>query len=184
MIWNGTKVTEGRSGKLPDLPFEIIEVGAVKLNENLEPVSEFSRFVRPFVYTTLDYRVRALTKIQAKQLRSEGQDFATVMRDFFSVVRHGEMRRRSSSAVGETRTFWSYSATCNFSACGIRSPILSSIMMFKNSTAGVFRMRRSESRLFRPRSKHWGSKSRGLFTGPLRMPAIRPRFWRRYPLTA
>ena len=29
---------EGR--ELPDLPFEIIEVGAVKLNENLEPVSE------------------------------------------------------------------------------------------------------------------------------------------------
>ena len=75
--WNQSY--RGKVGKLPDLPFEIIEVGAVKLNENLEPVSEFSRFVRPFVYTTLDYRVRALTKIQAKQLRSEGQDFATVM---------------------------------------------------------------------------------------------------------
>lgn len=79
--WNQSY--RGKVGKLPDLPFEIIEVGAVKLNENLEPVSEFSRFVRPFVYTTLDYRVRALTKIQAKQLRSEGQDFPTVMRDFF-----------------------------------------------------------------------------------------------------
>ena len=79
--WNQSY--KGKVGKLPDLPFEIIEVGAVKLNENLEPVSEFSRFVRPSVYKKLDYRVRALTKIQAKQLQSEGRAFATVMREFF-----------------------------------------------------------------------------------------------------
>ena len=122
-------------------------------------------------------------RFKRNSLEAKGRTLRLSCGTFFSGAAWRK-RRRSSSAVGETRTFWSYSATCNFSACGIRSPILSSIMMFKNSTAGVFRMRRSESRLFRPRSKPWGSKSRGLFTGPLRMPAIRPRFWRRYPLTA
>ena len=49
--WNQSP--RGKVGKLPDLPSEIIEVGAVKLDENLETVSEFSRFVRPFIYKNL-----------------------------------------------------------------------------------------------------------------------------------
>ncbi len=79
--WNQSP--RGKVGKLPDLPSEIIEVGAVKLDENLETVSEFSRFVRPFIYKKLDYRVRALTNIQTGQLQKEGKAFAQVMREFF-----------------------------------------------------------------------------------------------------
>ena len=160
MEWNQSY--RGKVGKLPDLPFEIIEVGAVKLNENLEPVSEFSRFVRPFVYTTLDYRVRALTKIQAKQLRSEGQDFATVMRDFFQWCSMEKEEEVFFCSWGDTDLLELQRNLSIFSACGIRSPILSSIMMFKNSTAGVFRMRRSESRLFR-RVEALGLKKQGAF---------------------
>lgn len=79
--WNQSP--RGKVGKLPDLPSEIIEVGAVKLDENLETVSEFSHFVRPFIYKKLDYRVRALTNIQTGQLQKEGKAFAQVMREFF-----------------------------------------------------------------------------------------------------
>ncbi len=39
----------GRAASRDMLPFEIIEIGAVKLDENLRILSEFRRLVRPRV---------------------------------------------------------------------------------------------------------------------------------------
>ena len=53
--WNQS--SGGREASIDRLPFEIIEIGAVKLDENLRIVSEFSRLVRPQVYRTLHYKI-------------------------------------------------------------------------------------------------------------------------------
>ena len=37
----------------PKLPFEIIEIGAIKLNSSFEKIGEFSRLIRPTVYHTM-----------------------------------------------------------------------------------------------------------------------------------
>ena len=43
--WNQSPA--GKEGSMNRLPFEIIEIGAVKLNKNLQIISEFRRLIRP-----------------------------------------------------------------------------------------------------------------------------------------
>ena len=49
---------------------EIIEIGAVKLNENFEKIGEFQSYVRPLYYPVLHGKVASLTKIRAQKLAS------------------------------------------------------------------------------------------------------------------
>ena len=46
--WNQSP--RGREDSVADFPFEIIEIGAVKLDENFQMVDEFHRRIRPQVY--------------------------------------------------------------------------------------------------------------------------------------
>ena len=46
--WNQGDAPVTRDGKT--LVFEIVEIGAVKLNENREKIGEFSRLIRPQVH--------------------------------------------------------------------------------------------------------------------------------------
>ena len=39
-----------REQELKELPFEIVEIGAVRLNERREKTGEFSRLIKPQVY--------------------------------------------------------------------------------------------------------------------------------------
>ena len=61
---------------------EIIEFGAVKLNERLKVVDEFQMFVKSRVSKKLRGMVKELTHISNEQLRDEGKDFETVMKEF------------------------------------------------------------------------------------------------------
>ena len=61
---------------------EIIEFGAVKLNERLKVVDEFQMFVKSRVSKKLRGMVKELTHISNEQLRDEGKDFETVMKAF------------------------------------------------------------------------------------------------------
>lgn len=79
--WNQS--SGGREASIDRLPFEIIEIGAVKLDENLRIVSEFSRLVRPQVYRTLHYKISEVTHLTAEQLEREGQKFETAVKEFF-----------------------------------------------------------------------------------------------------
>ena len=44
-----------------NLPFEIIQIGAVKLNEDFEIVSAFNSLIKPTVYTTIHPYIEELT---------------------------------------------------------------------------------------------------------------------------
>ena len=47
---------------------EIIEIGALKLNNRFEEVSEFKSFVRPVFYPAMNGHVVQLTKIRPQEL--------------------------------------------------------------------------------------------------------------------
>lgn len=51
--------------------FEIIQIGAVKLNQNLESIDTFRRFVKPTIYPIINPFITELTGITTKQLEEE-----------------------------------------------------------------------------------------------------------------
>lgn len=66
-------------------PFEIIEIGAVKVNENLEIVDTFQSFIDPVIYKRLSPIVSRKTKITKKDLK-KGENFAKVMKAFMKWI--------------------------------------------------------------------------------------------------
>ena len=46
------------------LPFEIVEIGAVKLNENRDMIGEFSELVKPQIYHEMHYITSKLIHLQ------------------------------------------------------------------------------------------------------------------------
>ncbi|HEX9061799.1 MAG TPA: 3'-5' exonuclease [Clostridia bacterium] len=62
-------------------PNEIIEIGAVKLNEKLEQKEMFSKFVKPVIYPVLSEFCTKLTTITQKDVDS-AMPFEQVMKEF------------------------------------------------------------------------------------------------------
>lgn len=67
--------------RIERIPFEIIEIGAVKLDENLKEIDRFSRTIRPKVYKKLHYITRDLTGITQEELCAS-DPFSYVLVDF------------------------------------------------------------------------------------------------------
>jgi len=63
------------------LPFEIIEIGAIKLNDRRERTDEFNELIRPQIYHEMNYVTRKLIHLQIEQLE-KGRTFPEVMRAF------------------------------------------------------------------------------------------------------
>lgn len=85
--WNQS--ANGKVGQVPDLPFEIIEIGAVKLDENFKTISTFRRIIRPVVYPKLHFRVSEVIHLGIEELKNEGEDFVTVCTDFINWCKEG-----------------------------------------------------------------------------------------------
>ena len=75
--WNQNP--SGKKTRNDRLPFEIIEIGAVKLNKNLQIISEFRRLIRPRVYRQMHYKISEVTHMSIEQLDTEGEDFVRAM---------------------------------------------------------------------------------------------------------
>lgn len=65
------------------LPFEIVEIGAVKLNENREYIDEFHQVIAPHVYSHMHHITGALTSITMEELQT-GQPFSPVCKNFLN----------------------------------------------------------------------------------------------------
>lgn len=78
--WNQS--SGGREASVDRLPFEIFEIGAVKLNEKLEKVSEFHRLIRPRVYRQMHHIISEVTHVSMAELNGSGEPFERVMEDF------------------------------------------------------------------------------------------------------
>ena len=77
--WNQSSTGEEEVSKI--LPFEIIEIGAIKLNDERKMISEYTELVKPQVYHEMHHITRKLIHLQMKQLE-QGRSFAEVMEEF------------------------------------------------------------------------------------------------------
>ncbi|MBR6173216.1 MAG: exonuclease domain-containing protein [Eubacterium sp.] len=78
--WNQSAY--GRSGEHPRLPFEIIEIGAVKLNHKYQLESEFRELITPRVYRKLHHTIRKMLSYDEKELQEDGSPFPEVCKRF------------------------------------------------------------------------------------------------------
>lgn len=65
------------------LPFEIIEIGAVKCNEQMEQTERFHRLVRPQVYAEINKITGQLLHLDMEELK-QGVDFVTAAQEFLA----------------------------------------------------------------------------------------------------
>ena len=78
--WNQS--AEGKECSVEHMPFEIIEIGAVKLNRQMKQISEFHRLVRPKAYKEMHFKISEVTHMDMEELSRKGQPFPVVMEDF------------------------------------------------------------------------------------------------------
>ena len=69
--WNQSST--GLEPEVAKMPFEIIEIGAIKLNESYEMVGEFSELIKPIVYPKLYHITSKLIHLQMKELQRGGK---------------------------------------------------------------------------------------------------------------
>ena len=77
--WNQS--ARGKAHSLADMPFEIIQIGAVKVDNQFHIVDVFAEIIRPRAYTQLHSKVKDILDISMDELM-HGRDFAPVMKDF------------------------------------------------------------------------------------------------------
>ncbi len=77
--WNQSSTGQEEVSK--ELPFEIIEIGAIKLNSERKMIDEFSELVKPTVYHSMHHVTRKLIHLQMEQLE-KGRPFTEVMEQF------------------------------------------------------------------------------------------------------
>lgn len=76
--WNQASCNDRR---LEKLPFEIIEIGAFKLNDRLNEIGRFSRVVKPRYYKRLHHHVSKIVNITQRELKN-GVSFLNAAKDF------------------------------------------------------------------------------------------------------
>ncbi|MDD3413145.1 MAG: exonuclease domain-containing protein [Lachnospiraceae bacterium] len=77
--WNqcsGGKLKENR-----EIPFEIVEIGAIKLDENKRIIEKYSQLIKPQVYLQMHYMTKKIIHINMDELE-EGKEFSIVIEDF------------------------------------------------------------------------------------------------------
>lgn len=77
--WNQSP--EGKKASNSRLPFEIIEIGAVKLNEKKEITGSFHRLIKPQVYNWIHNSIREVIHVNYKDLQN-GVPFPAAVREF------------------------------------------------------------------------------------------------------
>ncbi|MDO5416230.1 MAG: 3'-5' exonuclease [Lachnospiraceae bacterium] len=80
--WN--QCPKGKEWAVDHFPFEIIEIGAVKLDDELRQIGEFRQLISPVVYTQLHYKICEVTHLDMDTLKREGVPFAAAMERFLA----------------------------------------------------------------------------------------------------
>lgn len=71
----------GKNNYHSDIPFEIIEIGAVRVTENREIADSYQQVIRPRVYKRLHYKIQEITHFTEEEL-SHGKDFKRAIGEF------------------------------------------------------------------------------------------------------
>lgn len=64
--WNQSSSPEQEN---KEIPFEIIEIGAVKLDSNKQMIGEFNELIRPSIYNEMHKITRNLIHLQMSELK-------------------------------------------------------------------------------------------------------------------
>lgn len=78
--WNQS--SNGKAQLNKEVPCEIVEIGAVKLNADFEITDQFSELVSPSIYKEMHYITKELIHLDMEQL-SKGRPFPEVIKEFF-----------------------------------------------------------------------------------------------------
>lgn len=78
--WNQS--SDGKEGTVEHFPFEIIEIGAVKLNGAMEEIDSFRHLVKPEVYPVIHSKILEVTHMDAKELEQDGERFVDAAAQF------------------------------------------------------------------------------------------------------
>lgn len=79
--WN--QCPNGKEEEVKELPFESLEIGAVKLDSQYREVSRFSMKIRPQVYTSLHFRTKEILHLDMESLKG-ARPFPDAARKFFT----------------------------------------------------------------------------------------------------
>ena len=63
------------------LPFEILEIGAVKLNRKMKVIGDFDEIIKPQIYHTIHYITTKIINLDKEELEN-GRPFPEVMQEF------------------------------------------------------------------------------------------------------
>lgn len=77
--WNQAQIKDHSTFPLP---FEIIEIGAVKLDEQLNIIDRFDGLVKPQVYDEMNSIIGEITGFSINELQKNGRYFEEVVKDF------------------------------------------------------------------------------------------------------
>ena len=77
--WN--QAAEGKIKENKDIPFEIIEIGAVRLDQDKNETGEFNQLVKPAVYQNMHHITKNLIHLKMEELK-QGKSFKEVIKDF------------------------------------------------------------------------------------------------------
>ncbi len=77
--WNQSN--SGEEEEITKLPFEIIEIGAIKLSDECVMISEFNELIRPVVYQEMHHITSKLIHMQMEELE-RGRPFVEVAKEF------------------------------------------------------------------------------------------------------
>lgn len=75
----------GHLGEHPRMPFEIIEIGAVKVDKNLNIIDEYSSLIKPRIYKKLHSKIRTILNYDENDL-NKGRGFKEVCSEFLNGV--------------------------------------------------------------------------------------------------
>ena len=76
--WNQA---EGRIGHEGGLPFEIVEIGAIKLGRRMRIIDEFEEVIRPRIYPRMHFMTTRIIQLDKEDLEN-GKEFPEVMEHF------------------------------------------------------------------------------------------------------
>lgn len=78
--WNQS--AGGKNASVEHLPFEIFEIGAIKLDENRRKISEFHCMIRPCVYRQIHHIISEVTHMSMEELMRCGEPFPEAVEEF------------------------------------------------------------------------------------------------------
>lgn len=78
--WN--QCPTGKNEEIPHFPFEIIEIGAVRLDASHNIIDRFQEVVKPSVYTSLHFKTKEIVALRAIDFET-ARSFSQVITDFF-----------------------------------------------------------------------------------------------------